>query len=71
LAQKHQVFSKWATKAGLMDAHGGRATSGAARPENGQTFDCPEIKTDRAGTSQATVHLKKRRLVEIGLKAKK
>jgi hypothetical protein len=40
-----------------MDARGGRATSGRARFENGQSFDRPEIKTDRVSNSQATVHL--------------
>jgi hypothetical protein len=40
-----------------MDARGGRATSGAARLENGQTFDRPEIKTKRVGNSQATILL--------------
>jgi hypothetical protein len=44
-----------------MDARRGRATSGAARLENGQTFDCPEIKTDRVSNSQATVHLEQTR----------
>jgi hypothetical protein len=40
-----------------MDARGGRATSGAARFENGQSPNRPEIKTDRVSNSQATVHL--------------
>jgi hypothetical protein len=40
-----------------MDARGGRATSGAFRLENRQTFDRPEIKTDRVSNSQATGHL--------------
>jgi hypothetical protein len=40
-----------------MDTHRGRATSGAARFENGQTFDRPEIKTDCVSNSQATEHL--------------
>jgi hypothetical protein len=44
-----------------MDARGGRATSGAARIENGQTFDRPEIKTDRVSNSQATEHLEQTR----------
>src|ERR1700730_10886869 len=44
-----------------MDARGGRATSGAARIENGQTFDRPEIKTDRVSNSQATGHLEQTR----------
>ena len=37
-----------------MDTRGGRATSGAARLEDGQTFDLPETKTDRVSNSQAT-----------------
>jgi hypothetical protein len=44
-----------------MDARGGRATSGAARIENGQTFNRPEIKTDRVSNSQATGHLEQTR----------
>jgi hypothetical protein len=40
-----------------MDARGGRAAFGAARLENGQSLDRPEIKTDRVSHSQATVHL--------------
>jgi hypothetical protein len=35
-----------------MDASGGRATLGAARLENGHSFDRPEIKTNRASHSQ-------------------
>ena len=44
-----------------MDARGGRATSGAARLENGQTFDRQEIKTDRVSNSQATEYLEQTR----------
>ena len=40
-----------------MDARGGHATLGAARLENGQSFDRPEIKTDRASHTQAKGHL--------------
>ena len=40
-----------------MDARGGHATLGAARLENGQSFDRPEIKTDRASHKQAKGHL--------------
>ena len=40
-----------------MDARGGHATLGAARLENGQSFDRAEIKTDRASHKQAKGHL--------------
>jgi hypothetical protein len=54
-----------------MDARGGRATSGAARIENGQTFDRPEIKTDRVSIAKRRDILNKRGMVEIGVKVKK
>jgi hypothetical protein len=48
----------------------GRATLGAARLENGHSFDRPEIKTDRASHTQAKGDLEQNgRLVELGLKA--
>ena len=40
-----------------MDVGREHATSGAARLENGQSFDRPEIKTDRFSDSQATGRL--------------
>ena len=39
-----------------MDARGGRATSGAARLENGNSFGRPETKAHRASHTQATDH---------------
>ena len=40
-----------------MDVRGGRATSGAARFENGQSLDREEIETDRVSDIEATEHL--------------
>jgi len=52
-----------------MDTCGGRATVGAIRLENGQSFDRPEIKTDRASHAQAKGHLEQTPAGQ-GLKAK-
>jgi hypothetical protein len=52
-----------------MDTCGGRATFGAIRLENGQSFDRPEIKTDRASHAQAKGHLEQTPAGR-GLKAK-
>jgi hypothetical protein len=51
-----------------MDTCGGRATVGAIRLENGQSFDRPEIKTDRSH-AQAKGHLEQMPAGR-GLKAK-
>jgi hypothetical protein len=40
-----------------MDARRGRATFGAARLENGNSYGRPEIKTYGASHTQATGHL--------------
>jgi hypothetical protein len=44
-----------------MDICGGRATVGAIRLENGQSFDRPEIKTERASHAQAKGHFEQTR----------